>query len=274
MPTELYNVRFYGKIAEGRTPEEVKHQLITRFKVPAKQLEEAFAGKPFFIKMKVDRQSALKYKAAFEQSGALCAIEPVSQAPKTRQPASSKTSNISNQSGSTEFSTEFYNVKFYGKIAEGQTVEGVNHQLATRFKIPAKLLEEAFLGKPFFIKDKVDYQTALKYKAAFEQAGALCSIEPVSQTPTRQRPPHVPPVPPLVSGKEVSAPETQPQLVNCPNCGLKQKQALKCTRCEAFLKQPVKNQTDEAKKISTPEPGRISETIETGRSPFIQATCF
>lgn len=82
--------------------------------------------------------------------------------------------------------TEEYNVVFYGEIADGHTVEKVSHNLTTMFGVPAELVEGAFEGTPLLVKDHVDYQTALQYKAVFERAGTVCKIEAFEPTPKQE----------------------------------------------------------------------------------------
>ena len=76
-----------------------------------------------------------------------------------------------------------YNVIFHGEIAEGQHLATVKKRLSSMFKLSKQQIEETFAGKPLLVKDHVDYQTALKYKAAFEKAGVVCLIEPVPPRP-------------------------------------------------------------------------------------------
>ena len=78
-----YHVVFYGELAEGQQAEEVKHKLVGMFRLSPERIEAVFSGKPLVIKENVGRNEALKYKAAFEKSGAACRIVPVKR--KTAQ---------------------------------------------------------------------------------------------------------------------------------------------------------------------------------------------
>jgi hypothetical protein len=77
--------------------------------------------------------------------------------------------------------SKLYNVVFQGEIAEGYTLENVKRHLSSMFKLNTKQIEEIFAGKPLVVKDHVDYQTALKYKTAFEKAGTVCHLVPTER---------------------------------------------------------------------------------------------
>ena len=71
-----------------------------------------------------------------------------------------------------------YSAIFRGKITEGQDIEKVKKNLAELFKVNSEKIERLFSGNPVTIKKNMDHTTAMKYKAAMEKAGALCSIVP------------------------------------------------------------------------------------------------
>jgi hypothetical protein len=77
MPTELYNIVYYGEIAAGTSLEGVKKNLATMFNLTPQQIERAFSGEPWVLKKQIDYQAALKYKATFERAGTVCRIEPL-----------------------------------------------------------------------------------------------------------------------------------------------------------------------------------------------------
>ena len=90
-----YHVVFYGELAEGQQAEDVKSRLATMFRLSPKRIETVFDGKPLMIKENVGRNEALKYKRAFERSGARCRIVPIKRkiaqsapppSPKTQKP--------------------------------------------------------------------------------------------------------------------------------------------------------------------------------------------
>jgi len=70
-----YNLVFEGKIAEGKRLEEVKDNLRTLVNSTSEAVDGLFvSGKQTIIKRSLDYGQAVKYKEAFEKSGALCSI--------------------------------------------------------------------------------------------------------------------------------------------------------------------------------------------------------
>ena len=69
--------------------------------------------------------------------------------------------------------SERYDIFFAGKIAEGFEEAGVRAAVGKMFKANPATLEKLFSGKPQVIKRGVDKQTAIKYKAALQKAGAV-----------------------------------------------------------------------------------------------------
>ena len=71
-----------------------------------------------------------------------------------------------------------YSVIFRGEITEGQDIENVKQNLAKLFKVNSEKIDWLFSGKSVTIKKNADHTTAMKYRAAMEKAGALCSLVP------------------------------------------------------------------------------------------------
>lgn len=69
---ELYDIYFDGNIMEGIDPSEVKRRLSVLFKVDAPVIEKLFREAPISIKKGLNREQAIQYKQAFQQTGALC----------------------------------------------------------------------------------------------------------------------------------------------------------------------------------------------------------
>lgn len=74
-------------------------------------------------------------------------------------------------------SEQRYKVVFSGEIAPGQDIEQVKLKVAALYKVPVEKCANMFTGGLVTIKDNVDYQTAQKYKKAFENTGVICRIE-------------------------------------------------------------------------------------------------
>lgn len=78
MNGESYNVVFRG-IADGSTAQKVKDNLAALFKTSPQKFDVFFHGKPVVVKRGVNRDTAAKYKSAFEKAGARCQIRQSSQ---------------------------------------------------------------------------------------------------------------------------------------------------------------------------------------------------
>jgi hypothetical protein len=69
-----------------------------------------------------------------------------------------------------------YQIEFEGKLTGERPLDEVKRNLAALFKMNAAQIENLFSGKPVVIKKDIDQATAAKYQAAFQKAGAVCSI--------------------------------------------------------------------------------------------------
>jgi hypothetical protein len=68
---------------------------------------------------------------------------------------------------------ERYDIYFSGQVMDGHDLESVRSKLSILFKADQTTLDKLFSGKAQLIKRNCDHSTALKYKNAMEQAGAL-----------------------------------------------------------------------------------------------------
>ena len=73
-----------------------------------------------------------------------------------------------------------YNIYFAGQLIEGQDLAGVRTRIGKLFKADAATLDKLFSGKTQLLKRDCDKATALKYKQAMEQAGALPVIKAIA----------------------------------------------------------------------------------------------
>ncbi|MEM1111152.1 MAG: hypothetical protein AAGI11_04530 [Pseudomonadota bacterium] len=69
--------------------------------------------------------------------------------------------------------SERYNVYFQGEVAPGQSMPAVRSKLASIFNADKETLDKLFSGRPQLIKKACDKETALKFKRALEDAGAV-----------------------------------------------------------------------------------------------------
>ncbi len=74
-----------------------------------------------------------------------------------------------------------FDLVFTGELIEGCDPAQVRRDLGRLFKTDATAISRLFTGKPVIIKKAIDQQTAIRYRAALQQAGALCQIRPVDE---------------------------------------------------------------------------------------------
>ncbi|VAW67562.1 hypothetical protein MNBD_GAMMA10-3204 [hydrothermal vent metagenome] len=77
-------------------------------------------------------------------------------------------------------SGELFEVAFSGQVAEGSDMAQVKAKVAAMFKADAAKLEQLFCGKRVVIKKNIDQAMANKYKAALNNAGAVCEVKSLS----------------------------------------------------------------------------------------------
>ncbi|MCW8933697.1 MAG: hypothetical protein OQK98_03140 [Gammaproteobacteria bacterium] len=120
-------------------------------------------------------------------------------------------------------SDELFEVAFSGQIKEGADLEQVKAKVGAMFKADATKLGHLFSGKRMVIKKNIDQATANKYKSALNNAGAVCEIKSLSESPvnTSVEPepaqvsaapasPDVKPASVATSGEIPAAPKTDP----------------------------------------------------------------
>jgi hypothetical protein len=108
-----------------------------------------------------------------------------------------------------------YNIYFAGQLIEGQDLAGVRTRIAKLFKADAATLDKLFSGKTQLLKRDCDKATALKYKQAMEQAGALPVIKAITANETTTSAPA--PTPPPAPAKAMTAAEKIAALAAAPD---------------------------------------------------------
>lgn len=148
-----------------------------------------------------------------------------------------------------------YKVVFKGEIIEGQNIQQVKKRLAALHKVSLSKIEPLFSGNPITIKEHQDRNVAMNIKSAYEQAGAICTVEQDEQG-------HIP----------LDSPH-----VVCPKCGFEQPQATVCKKCgiifakykhspqppspQDMSQEPQKHRTKNRKKVLAQvigKPARVS----------------
>lgn len=86
-----------------------------------------------------------------------------------------------------------FDIIFSGELSTGTDAGVARAHLQKRFGLADAALERLFQGRPVSIKRGVDAETAARYRALFQEAGALVRIDPVPEATgvaeTAQQPP-------------------------------------------------------------------------------------
>ncbi len=120
-----------------------------------------------------------------------------------------------------------YRILFGGKVGGGHDTEEVKRNLSSIFKLTDGKVEQFFTGKQVVIQKNLSYQSAMKYKMAFETAGAVCKVEEVESGLSMQSPNETYEKKPLKSSVE--------KMIICPKCGLQQEKDEECRKCGIIM---------------------------------------
>jgi hypothetical protein len=120
-----------------------------------------------------------------------------------------------------------YRILFGGKVAQGRDPEEVKRNLSSIFKLTDGKAEQFFTGKQVVIKKNLSYQSAMKYKMAFETAGAVCKVEEVESGLSMQSPSRTYEKKPPKSSVE--------KMITCPKCGFGQEKNEECRKCGIIM---------------------------------------
>lgn len=71
---------------------------------------------------------------------------------------------------------KYYEIAFSGVIKPGADLQTVKQKLGMMFKADAARLQQMFSGKRVYIKRRADEVTMIKYRGAFQKAGAICEV--------------------------------------------------------------------------------------------------
>jgi hypothetical protein len=138
-----------------------------------------------------------------------------------------------------------YRVIFWGKVAPGHTAEEVKRNLTSLFKLSAEKFDQLFSGKRFVAAKNVDYESAMKYKMAFETAGAICKLEELATESKLEL---------VTEAEQIEVSGSDPvQRITCPKCGFEQVKSEECKRCGVIIRKYRENlETEEVTPHPTP----------------------
>jgi len=120
-----------------------------------------------------------------------------------------------------------YRILFRGKMAEGRHMEEVKRNLKSVFKLSDNKVDQFFTGRQVVVKNNITYESAMRYKMAFETAGAVCKVEEVESGLSMQSSPEP-------YEKKPSEPSPR-QRMTCPKCGCEQDEAEECRQCGIII---------------------------------------
>jgi len=81
MAGAVFDIYFSGKVMEGQDPALVRQRVGALFKANEAQLAALFSGNAVRVKAGVDQETAVKYRVAFRNAGALLEIRPAGGVP-------------------------------------------------------------------------------------------------------------------------------------------------------------------------------------------------
>jgi ketosteroid isomerase-like protein len=89
-------------------------------------------------------------------------------------------------------SEKLFEIAFSGKIVDGADLDSVKQKIATLFKADEARLNQLFSGRRVVVKRQADEITAIKFRGAFQKAGAICELVELSGAATTRQAPATP----------------------------------------------------------------------------------
>ena len=99
MSEETFQILVNGTLTEGAEIEQVKQNIAKLFKTTIDKVEPMFSGRKLAVKKGLDKQTALKYKAAISNAGLAAAVAPMAnEAPVSKDQTDNSSSSLDNAS--------------------------------------------------------------------------------------------------------------------------------------------------------------------------------
>ena len=143
-----------------------------------------------------------------------------------------------------------YKIIFSGKVAQGRETEEVKENLKSLLKLSDEDVKKLFTGKRVIIKKNAEYNEAIKYKMAFETAGAICMIEEIKGEKLK------PMTQQTASDSNDNWKSKPAKTMTCPHCGFEQEEANECSKCGIII-------SKYSKESESPSPPDLHMALET-----------
>lgn len=79
MADARFDIHFRGQLVAGASPALVKANLMKLFKIDESRADAMLSGRPVVLKRDADQATAMKFRAALKQAGALCELVALNQ---------------------------------------------------------------------------------------------------------------------------------------------------------------------------------------------------
>ena len=89
-------------------------------------------------------------------------------------------------------SEKLFEIAFSGKIVDGADLDSVKQKIASLFKADEARLNQLFSGRRVVVKRQADEITAIKFRGAFQKAGAICELVELTDAATARQAPVAP----------------------------------------------------------------------------------